>query len=168
MARLRHTPTHPTAKEHSMNFPATFRLAYLAATAGFTLHAHAESFTSSAVSTGSASSGSVSASLHGSSNSSTGDNKTADGNYRIIDVAMAPGRAGITRVTMQIDDTQQRIVLDLPQAIAEKQNLGRGDLVHAQHRVYGFEFARNDTREAFYLVLADEWYNELAARPVTL
>ena len=31
--------------------------------------------------------------------------------------------------------------------------------------VYGFEFARSDTREAFYLVLKDEWYNDLAARP---
>jgi hypothetical protein len=40
--------------------------------------------------------------------------------------------------------------------------------VHAQRRVYGFEFARGDTREAFYLVLADEWYDELAARPVQL
>jgi hypothetical protein len=151
-----------------MTFPATFRAICLVAAISATLHAHAESFTSSAVSTGSASSGSVSASLHGSSNSSTGDEKTADGNYRIIDVATAPDRAGVARVTMQVDDTQQRIVLDLPQAIVEKQSLGLGDTVHAQHREYGFEFARGDTREAFYLVLADEWYNELAARPVTL
>ncbi|SFI34233.1 hypothetical protein SAMN04515618_11845 [Collimonas sp. OK307] len=154
-----------------MIFPTTFRLICLAAVASVTLHAHAESFTSSAVSTGSASSGSMSASLHGSSNSSTGDEKTADGNYRVIEVAAAPDRAGVTRVTrvtMQIEESRQRIVLDLPQAIVEKQKLGLGDTVLAQHREYGFEFARADTREAFYLVLADEWYNELAARPVTL
>ncbi|SFA68811.1 hypothetical protein SAMN04515620_10118 [Collimonas sp. OK607] len=151
-----------------MIFPTTFRLICLTAVASVTLHAHAESFTSSAVSTGSASSGSMSASLRGSSNSSTGDEKTADGNYRIIEVTTAPDRAGVTRVTMQIEESQQRIVLDLPQAIVEKQKLGLGDTVRAQHREYGFEFARADTREAFYLVLADEWYNELAARPVTL
>ncbi|SFB01291.1 hypothetical protein SAMN04515620_11268 [Collimonas sp. OK607] len=151
-----------------MNFLTTCRLVCLAAAISVTLHAHAESFTSSAASAGSASSDSVSASLHGSSNSSTGGDKTADGNYRIIDVAAAPDRVGITRVTMQVDDSQQRIVLDMPHAIVEKQSLGRGDLVHAQHRVYGFEFARGDTQEAFYLVLADEWYNELAARPVSL
>ena len=151
-----------------MTFPFTLRHICLLATVAVTAHAHAESFTSSAVSTGSASSGSMSASLHGSSNSSTGGDKTADGNYRVINVAAIPDRAGITRLTMQIDDSQQRIVLDLPQTIVEKQKLGLGDTVHAQHREYGFEFARADTQQAFYLVLADAWYNELAARPVTL
>ena len=151
-----------------MTFPLVLRLACLAAIAGAALNVHADSFTSSASSAGSASSGSVSNSLRGSSNSSTGGDKTADGDYRIIEVAEAPDRAGIARVTMQADDPQQRIVLDLPQAIVAKQGLGRGDLVHAQHRVYGFEFARGDTREAFYLVLADDWYDELAARPVSL
>jgi len=151
-----------------MTFPFTLRHICLLATVAVTAHAHAESFTSSAVSTGSASSGSMSASLHGSSNSSTGGDKTADGNYRVINVAAIPDRAGITRLTMQIDDSQQRIVLDLPQTIVEKQKLGLGDTVYAQHREYGFEFARADTQQAFYLVLADAWYNELAARPVTL
>jgi hypothetical protein len=151
-----------------MTLPVVLRLACLAATVGVASNVHAESFTSSASSAGSASSGSVSNSLRGSSNSSTGGDKTADGDYRIIEVAKAPDRAGIARVTMQADDPQQRIVLDLPQAIVERQGLGRGDVVHAQHRVYGFEFARGDTREAFYLVLADDWYDELAARPVSL
>lgn len=151
-----------------MTFSATFRLAGVAAIICFMPHAYADSFTSSASSAGSASSGSVSASLRGSSNSSTGGDKTADGDYRIIEVAKAPDRAGIARVTMQAEDPQQKIVLDLPQAIAEKQGLARGDLVHAQRRVYGFEFARAETREAFYLVLADDWYDELAARPVSL
>jgi hypothetical protein len=135
-------------------------------------HAHAESFASSASSAGSASSGSVSDSLNGSSNSSkTDDDKKADGDYRITDVAEAPNRAGFRRITMQADgipadNVQQRIVLDLPAAVLDKQGLGRGDLVRAQHRVYGFEFARTDTREAFYLVLADKWHAELTPRVV--
>jgi len=151
-----------------MSFPFACRIAGLAIALCGAVPVQADSFTSSASSAGSASSGSVSDSLRGSSNSSSGDNKTADGDYRIIELAKAPDRAGIARVTMQADDPKQRIVLDLPQAIVDAQGLARGDLVHAQHRVYGFEFARGTTREAFYLVLADEWFDELAAHAVSL
>ena len=59
-------------------------------------------------------------------------------------------------------------MLDLPANILDKQGLGRGDLVYAQNRVYGLEFARSDTREAFYLVLADKWHEELTPRIVGL
>ena len=139
----------------------------LAAALGLlSLQASADSSTSSASSAGSASSGSVSDSFRGSSNSSTGGDKTADGDYRIIEVAAAPERTGFARLTLQADDPEQRIVLDLPQAIVAKQALARGAMVQARNRVYGFEFARGDTREAFYLVLADAWHDELAARPV--
>jgi hypothetical protein len=144
------------------------RSAILAAAFGLAVSAHAGS-TSSASSAGSESSGSVSDSLQGSSHSSTGDNnKRADGNYQIIDIDQTPGRAGSTRIAMQAGDPQQRIVLDLPQAAFAKAGLARGDMVHAQNRSYGMEFARADTREAFFLVLEDAVYKELSARKVTL
>ena len=150
-----------------MNTFTIARGAILAAALGLAVSAHADS-TSSASSAGSASSGSVSDSLQGSSHSSTGDNKRADGNYQIIDIDQTPGRAGSTRIAMQAGDPQQRIVLDLPQAVFAKAGLGRGDMVHAQNRSYGIEFARADTREAFFLVLEDAVYKELSARKVTL
>ncbi|MEO5796710.1 MAG: hypothetical protein ABIP34_17855 [Rhodoferax sp.] len=139
----------------------------LSATFGVTFSAYADSFASSASSAGSASSGSVSDSLHGSSKSSTGNDKVADGDYHIIDIADAPERADFVRVALQ-GDGQQRIELDLPRAVLAKQRLDRGDTVHTQRRVYGYEFSRGDTREAFYLVIADDWYGELAARPLSL
>lgn len=148
-----------------MNSPLRFRFVCFAVAAGATFHAHAASFTSVASSAGSASSGSVSGSLRGSSKSSTHDEKTAGGDYRITDVAQVPDRAGFQRVTMQSEDGQ-RLVLDLPAKVSRQQRLVRGDLVHAQRRVYGLEFSRGDTRDAFYLVLADDWYGELATRPV--
>lgn len=154
-----------------MTFLRSFRLAGFTAVLAMAFGAHAESFTSSvASSASSASSGSVSASLSASSRSSfDGDGKVAEGNYRITEVAQAPGRGGFTRVAMQGDaDAQQRIVLELPQATFEKQRLGPGDVVHAQPRGYGIAFERSDTRVAFYLVLADDWYGGLAARPVSL
>lgn len=143
-----------------------FRIVCLAGALALSFNAAADSFTSSASSAGSASSGSVSDSLSGSSNSSSGDNKTADGTYHIINIAQTPGRDGMTRITLLGDAPQKRIVLDLPKKTFDQQQLDKGDLVYAQNRVYGIEFARNDTRAAFYLVLADEWYGEMAARPV--
>ena len=143
------------------------RGAILAAALGLAMQAHADS-TSSASSAGSASSGSVSDSLQGSSNSSNGDKRRADGNYQIIDIDHTPGRAGSTRIALQAGDPQQRIVLDLPETVFARQGLARGDFVHAQNRSYGIEFARADTREAFFLVLEDTVYKELAARKVTL
>lgn len=143
-----------------------FCLASFAVIAGTTCNVHAESFTSSASSAGSASSGSVSDSFHGSSNSSNDDKKTADGDYRIVEVAEVAGRTDYVRVTMLSDQTQQRIALDLPGKVFAKQGLIQGDLVHTQRRPYGYEFAHADTRLAFYLVLADDWHDELAPRVV--
>lgn len=149
-----------------MHISNTFRLACLAGALAFSLNAQASP--SSASSAGSASSGSVSDSLGASSKSSTGDNKTADGAYHIINIAQTPDRDGMTRVTMQGDEAGKSIVLDLPTMTFARQNLDKGDVVYAQNREYGIEFARNDTREAFFLVLANDWHGELAARPVTI
>ena len=147
---------------------AALRGAVIAAVLGAAITAHADSFTSSASSAGSASIGSISDSFGASSNSSSGDNKRADGRYRLTDIGDTPGRAGIARLTMEGDSPQQRIVLDLPKAVVQQQGFVRGDFVQAKNRDYGVEFARDDTRKAFYLVLADEWYNELAARKVSI
>ncbi|MYM94756.1 hypothetical protein [Duganella vulcania] len=152
-----------------MRISLPFRLIAAAGALGLALQANADSFVSSASSAGSASSGSISDSLNGSSNSSSGDKrKVADGEYRIIQIAATPDRADRTRVTMQANDPQQRVVLDLPQVTFDKQGLAVGDAMYAQNRAYGIEFGRGDTHQPFYLVLADEWYGELASRPVSL
>jgi hypothetical protein len=142
------------------------RLALAASALSVGISAQADSFASSASSAGSKSSGSVSDSLSASSNSVSGGNKTATGPYRIVDIAQTPDRADRARLTLQGDEPQQRIMLDLPKSTFDQQQLDKGDIVYAQNRVYGIEFARNDTRKAFYLVLADEWHGEMAPRPV--
>lgn len=153
-----------------MTISSLLRLAVATAALGLTLQAQAESFASSASSAGSASSGSVSDSLGDSSNSSSGDKrKVADGNYRILEIGITPDRADRTRLTLQREgEGQQRVVLDMPQSTFAQQKLAAGDALYAQNRVYGIEFGRIDNRQPFYLVLADEWYGELASRPVTL
>ncbi|AGU47805.1 hypothetical protein VAPA_1c06750 [Variovorax paradoxus B4] len=152
-----------------MTFTHFFRIAGIAAVLATAFNAHAGSFAASvASSAGSASSNSASTSLRGSSESSFDGDKVVEGDYRITEIAQAGDREGFTRVTMQGDDAQQRIVLELPQTTFAKEGLGPGDLVHARQRAYGTAFARGDTREAFYLVLADDWYGGIAARPVSL
>ena len=131
----------------------------------------AESFASSASSAGSASSGSVSDSIGGSSKSSSGEAKVADGDYRVIEVAALADRPGMVRLTLQATASQgeeDEILLTLPRQALATRDLAIGAVVSARHRPYGLEFAHADTREAFFLVLADHWHRELAAVPVTL
>lgn len=128
----------------------------------------ADSFTSSASSAGSASSASVSDSLSASSDSSSDSDKdrVAKGDYRIMEVAEVTGDLNKRRLTLQAEDTVRRFQLDLPVQVVTDERLQRGHRVHVQQRVYGLEFAHSDDREAFYLVLSDDWHDELAARPL--
>lgn len=153
-----------------MTFARQLLLAAVLA-AGCATQAQADSFASSASSAGSASSGSISTSLNGSSNSSTRNDRVANGPYRIDGIehlAQAPGAPKMVRLAMQAEQVDQQLTLDLPAAVFDQQHLGRGDRVDVQKRDYGFQFAHADTRTAFFLVLADDWHDELAARPVTL
>jgi len=155
-----------------MNYTTFARaLALALAAAAYTLPAHADSAASSASSAGSASSGSISDSIGGSSNSSSGDNKRAEtGPYRVIDVAQAPAKAGITRITLRAvaGDAATQFWVDVPDRALADRRVGKGDLVQVNERVYGYEFAYGDTKQPFFLALQDDWYRELASRKVTI
>jgi hypothetical protein len=143
----------------------------LAAAAACTLPAQADSFASSASSAGSASSGSISDSIGGSSNSSSGDNKRAEtGPYRVIDVAQAPAKAGITRITLRAvaGNAATEFWVDVPDRALADRRVGKGEVVQVNERVYGYEFAYGDTKRPFFLALQDDWYRELASRKVTI
>ena len=131
--------------------------------------APADSLASSASSAGSASSASLSDSVHASSNSSRRDDRVADGDYRVVALADLPGRPGMLRLTLQAlaePGADGSLWLDLPRQALAQQALAPGDTVSARHRDYGIEFARADTRQPFFLALADDWVRELQARPV--
>jgi hypothetical protein len=134
----------------------------------------ADSLASSASTAGSSAVGSLSDSIQGSSNSSAGDKRVAEGDYRVIDVADAAGRPGLLRVKLRATDERPapdgstEFFLDLPKQAVEANPLATADVVTVRHRVYGMEFARAQTREPFFLVVADEWMRELAPRAVTL
>ena len=140
--------------------------------------AMAESFTTSASSAASSASSAGSASLRGSSDSlrgssnssSTDGDRTAvtDGDYRVAAVDVIDGRPGMLRLTMEpvAAPGAERFQLDLPERALGARPIATGDLDAAQHRPYGIEFARGTTREAFFLVLADDWTRDLDTRPV--
>jgi hypothetical protein len=155
----------------------------------------AESFASSASSAGSASLGSLSDSVEGSSKSSSGETKVADGDYRVIEIAeladsadpatakpsdASDAGAGLTRsvghptlLQLKLQATAQAgeqgaLWLTLPRQALAQHRLVAGDIVSARQRPYGVEFSRADSREAFFLVLAGDWQRELDPRAVSL
>ncbi|MBL8317312.1 MAG: hypothetical protein JNJ42_02840 [Burkholderiaceae bacterium] len=136
--------------------------------------AAAESFASSASSAGSASLGSLSDSVKGSSKSSSGETKVAEGDYRVIEVAELVERPGVLQLRLQAADVAGEageLWLTLPQKALAQRPLQVGDTVHAHKRPYGFEFARADGskgRAPFFLVLAEDWKRQLDPQPVRL
>jgi hypothetical protein len=132
----------------------------------------ADSIALSAASSASLTASSASQSLNSASssaNSSKGGNTASAGDFRIEAVAAAeqPGKVRLVLQPLQPTSERRGFVLTLPQAALDAQALTRGDMVSVRERTYGFEFARADTRQAFFLVLADAWHRELDARPVT-
>ncbi|WP_229491760.1 hypothetical protein [Massilia sp. HP4] len=131
--------------------------------------AQAESFASSASSAGSASSASISDSISDSSTSSSGDNKVAAGDYRVIDIAQAPNKPDTTRLTLRAEAGQARtFFLDVPNRAMAQRLVNAGDVVRVNERVYGYEFAHADTQRPFFLALQDDWQRDLASRKVII
>ena len=138
----------------------------------------ADSGASSASSAGSASVGSLSNSLTASSNSSSPADKVAEGDYRVIEVAAVAERPGLLRLRLQATAGPTGagpIWLTLPEKALAGRALRSGDIVNAKHRPYGIEFAHDvrnlqgePRRVAFFLVLADDWFGELAPRALSL
>lgn len=150
------------------------RLALLLALAA-AVPAWAASSASSAVSDSlTTSSGSVSNSIQKSSDSSSGkDEKTAEGDYKIIEVAAAPARPGTVRLKLQpVADggtaAKGEFFLFMPQEAFDQSRLGPGHVVTAKPRPYGLQFTQTASQKVFYLVIEDEQYRELQTKVVSL
>lgn len=140
-----------------------------AATAGPALAE--SSAASSASDSASTSVGSLSGSIKNSSDGSSKATGVAEGDYKIIDMAAVADQPGTVRMKLQAvaqADTQGEFFLYVPQQAVDQGRLAQGRLVSAHHRPYGVEFASGETRKAFFLVLADDWYRELQTQAVVL
>jgi hypothetical protein len=118
--------------------------------------------------------GSLSDSVTRSSNGSSQGGRVAGGEYKLLEVALATDQPGFVRLKIQAAAIAQEtngtteLVLSLPQAAFEKSGLLAGDMIAARERAYGVEFANGKTQVAFFLVLNDDTYRELASTPVVL
>jgi len=154
-------------------------LEHLAATAALCLGATtlpalgAGSASSASLTGSSASSASVGSVSDSFGASSDGSSKTtaAQGDYKVIEVAAVADRPGFARLRLQtltVREGAGEVLLYLPAGTVERSGVEVGQTVTVQARPYGLEFARGDTRQAFYLVLDDDWHRELRAHAVAL
>lgn len=147
----------------------------------------AASASSTAASAGSTTVGSVSDSIQGSSNTSS-KTTVAAGDYRVVNVAAAPDKPGVTRValvpaqtaTPGVNSEALAFTLDVPTAALGARPLLQHDTVSVAHRPYGLAFARTlavtDSRaagdgpgaakETFFLVVANEWRGDFESKPI--
>ncbi len=133
--------------------------------------AHAgSSATSLAAEGASSAAGSASDSLGTSSNSSSKATGVAAGDYKIVDVAAAPNQPGMVQLKLVAvkQEGAAPVTLTLPEQALNKSGLGQGDVVTASDQTYGLKFANAKTQQAFFLVIHDDIYRELASNPISL
>lgn len=131
----------------------------------------ASSASSAASESTSASVGSVSTSFERSSDSSTRGNHVAAGDYRVVEIVAAtdPGRAGQMRLKLQAvagGGGDGEFFLYLPHEALAQGTLVAGAVVGARTRPYGVEFVHGKPPQAFFLLMADDWYRELRTQVV--
>jgi hypothetical protein len=133
-----------------------------------TLGAHAESsLVSSASQSLSTSVGQMSKSISNSSDGSSRHQDLAQGDYKVVEVAAAD-RPGMVALKLQpVAEGAEAFTLTVPAETVAKNGLAVGQVVSALARPYGFEFAKADTKQAFFLVMRDDWHRELKSNPVS-
>ncbi len=134
-------------------------------------HASGSSASSASSEAGSASVGSLSTSFETSSASSTGGEKVATGDYRLLEVAESAGRPDAVRLKLQAvpgTGATGEFFLHVPRVTAERHGVATGQVVSASTRPYGVEFALGAPRQAFFLLMDDAWYRELRTTAVRI
>lgn len=110
---------------------------------------------------------SIGNSLRKSSHSSA--RTVVQGDYKVIQVAqLDAGQRDVTLQAVPGSGAMGEITLRVSEHAAEQGALVVGQVVRANTRPYGVEFARVDTQTAFLLLLDDAWYRELKTVAVTL
>lgn len=132
----------------------------------------ASTATSSASDSSATSVGSVSGSIQKSSAaSSKPPTPLLAGDYRVVEITALAERPGALRITLQSladPSADGEFQLFVPQEAFDRTALAQGHVVTARERAYGIEFSVAATKEAFFLVLADDWYRELQSNAVVL
>jgi len=163
------TALYPPTLENTMKFVGQSLLLSAALVAFASAPTLAGGLAASSAAGGSSASSASMGSADKSSDSATKTMAEINGPYRIVEVTPMPERPGTLRVKLQAAASADDVVqIYVPQKTLERNGLGAGKMVTAHQRPYGVEFARTDTNQAFFLLLADDWHKELSSNPVTL
>jgi hypothetical protein len=160
--------------QNRIALPATLLAAMLALAASLDASpalASGSSASSASSEAGSASLGSISTSFEASSASSPGGGKVAAGEYQLLEVASSDARPDALRLKLQAlagTGAEGEFVLHVPRVTAERHGVAAGQVVSARHRPYGVEFALGTPRQAFFLLVDDDWYREMRTTVVRL
>lgn len=103
----------------------------------------------------------ISNSVKRSSNSSSGTT-VAEGDYRVTRLTLVtPELREVTLQAVPGTGAQGELVLHMPERAVHAGGIAIGERITARQRPYGYELARSDTQQAFFLLLDDPWYKEL-------
>ena len=111
----------------------------------------------------------ISDSLGKSSKGSSNAVKTAQGDYKITDIAAADGPHNRMKLALRApgEDREKDLYLYLPVDDYNRSNLGVGQIVKAVPQEYGVAFFQELTKQPFAVVLADNWIKDLNPNPVS-
>lgn len=111
----------------------------------------------------------ISDSISNSSKSSSNAVKTAEGNYKITDVADAAGKPDQKRMTLQsLNPAAPPLYLYIAKNEFTRANLAAGQVITAHARPYGVAFTALDAANTFAVVLDDASIKDLNPNPVEI
>jgi hypothetical protein len=111
---------------------------------------------------------SVSNSVSRSSNSSSNAVKVAEGDYRVVDVAMVEGQPDKMRLKLEAVAmaNEPQLYLFVPRHDYDQARLNNGQIVTASKRPYGLAFSLAHVAQPFAVVLDQDWKNDLTTHVV--
>ncbi len=152
---------------HASIKPALAGLALAAAAATAPVAQASSTASSASLDSLTASSGGLSDSVRGSSNSSSRATGVAEGDYKVIEVA-AGDKPATVRMKLQAVAGDGEFFLRVPQQAFDRSGVAQGERVGVKQRPYGLEFANGQTRQPFFLALNDDALRELQNHAVAL
>jgi hypothetical protein len=111
---------------------------------------------------------SVSDSVSRSSNSSSKTLNIAEGDYRVVDIAMVAGQPDKMRLRLQAvaAANEPQLYLFVPKHDYDQAHLNNGQIVTASKRPYGMAFSIARADQPFAVVLENDWQKDLASHAV--
>jgi urate oxidase len=100
--------------------------------------------------------------------SGTVQSNIAEGDYRVVDIAMVAGQPDKMRLRLQAvaAANEPQLYLFVPKHDYDQAHLNNGQIVTASKRPYGMAFSIARADQPFAVVLENDWQKDLASHAV--